>query len=174
LKPDATYAIVPTTTIATKLVKNKSAAPPATDHIDVPKPKPLAQSGGTSEIPIDVPAAVVAVSEPGRKEAYTPAIAQKPAVIKSRTVGEVRAEISAFISWNGNMTVIIAAPLIAIMTLSVMRPAERRTRKGDPEASPIARPTIGPISGATSIAPITTAVLPTTRPSVAIPIDTKS
>jgi len=48
------------------------------------------------------------------------------------------------------------------------------TKNGDPVASPIASPTIGPMRGATSMAPITTAVLPTTRPSVAMPTDTTS
>ncbi len=125
-------------------------------------------------MPIDVPAAVAAVSEPGRSDAYTPASAQKPAVIRSRTVGDARPEISAFSSWNGKSRVIEAAPPMPTTTLSAMRPAERRTRKGDPEASPMASPTIGRMSGATSMAPITTALLPTTRPSVAIPIETTS
>ena len=49
-------------------------------------------------MPIDVPAAVVAVSDPGRRAAYTPAKAQKPAVARSSTVGEVRAAISEFSS----------------------------------------------------------------------------
>ena len=68
----------------------------------------------------------------------------------------------------------MAAPPTAKTTLSAMRPDDRRTRNGEPVARPIANPTIGPINGATSIAPMTTAALPTTRPSVAIPTETTS
>jgi hypothetical protein len=55
-----------------------------------------------------------------------------------------------------------------------MRPAECRTRNGDPAARPIASSRIGPINGAISIAPMTTALLPTTSPKVAMPIETTS
>jgi len=67
-----------------------------------------------------------------------------------------------------------AAPPIATATLRTIRPAERNTRNGEPVARPMARARIGPMSGATSIAPMMTAALPTTRPSVAIPIETPS
>ena len=52
---------------------------------------------------IAVPAAVVAVSEPARSDAYTPASAQKLAVTKSSTVGDTRAAISALSSWKGSI-----------------------------------------------------------------------
>jgi hypothetical protein len=70
--------------------------------------------------------------------------------------------------------VISAAPPTAQTTLNRMRVDERSTRNGEPAASPSASATIGPIKGATNIAPMMTAALPTTRPSVAMPIATVS
>jgi hypothetical protein len=48
--------------IDVKLAVNRSAAPRATSQLSVPRPQPQVQSGGTSEIPIAVPAAAEAVS----------------------------------------------------------------------------------------------------------------
>jgi hypothetical protein len=72
LKPAATKVTVPTTTIATRLVRKSRDAPPATGHDRVPKPYPLAHRGGTREMLMEVPAAVVAVSEPGVTRKHQP------------------------------------------------------------------------------------------------------
>ena len=40
--------------------------PDAIGHAPVPSPKPVVQSGGTSAMPIAVPAAAAVVSDPGR------------------------------------------------------------------------------------------------------------
>ena len=50
------------TMIEVKLAVNSNAAPRATSHDPVPRPHPAVHSGGTSEMPIAVPAAADAVS----------------------------------------------------------------------------------------------------------------
>ncbi len=91
------------------------------------------------------------------------------ATIRSRTVGAVRELISAVIWWNGSASVISVAAPRTTATLRTTRRNARSTRKALPTARPIPSSTIGPISGDTSMPPMTTAVLPSTTPRVAMP-----
>ena len=68
----------------------------------------------------------------------------------------------------------IAEPATTVRTLSKARPPERSTKKGEPVARPTPSSTIGLIRGDTSMAPMTTAVLPWTSPRVAIPTESTS
>jgi len=68
----------------------------------------------------------------------------------------------------------IAAEPITNATLASTRAALRRVRNGEPVVRPIPSPTIGVISGEISIAPITTPVLSSTSPRVAMPIERKT
>src|SRR5512146_2701566 len=156
--------------MADRFAVNSNAAPPATGSDAVPTPKPATQSGGTKAMPIAVPAAADVVSDAGRTVVYAAVSAQKTATSRSSAVGAVRAAISRVISWNGSASVSSAAPPTTTSTLSATRSAARSTRNDDPTANPIPSSIIGPMSGDTSIAPMTTAVLSSTRPTVAMPI----
>lgn len=100
--------------------------------------------------------------------------AQSTATSRSSRVGVVRAAISGVNSWKGSARVISAADPTTAATLPRPRMAARTTRKVELTTRPIPRLMIGPISGETSMAPITTAVLLRTRPSVAMPIASRS
>jgi hypothetical protein len=105
---------------------------------------------------------------------YAAVSAQNAATRRSSAVGAMRALISPVISWNGSMSVSRAENVVATMMLSVTRTNARMSRSGEPTANPMPSSTIGPIRGETSIAPITTAVLLSTSPSVAIPAERDS
>ena len=55
--------------MAQKFAVKSRAAPLEIASVAVPTPKPTTQSGGTSAIPMAVPAAALAVSDPGRMTA---------------------------------------------------------------------------------------------------------
>ncbi len=134
----------------------------------IPIPNPEAQSGGTREMLMEVPAAVLTVSC-GFRVTNAAVRAQKVATMRSSTVGEVRAATSAVTSWKGSIRVSTPASSTTTSTLSPIRMADRSASSAEPTASPIASSTIGPMSGATSIAPMMTAPLSSTSPNVAIP-----
>jgi hypothetical protein len=128
---------------------------------------PTVQSGGTSEMPMLVPAAVEVTSLVENIVAYAPASAHAAATNRSIRLGAVRAASSPVSSWNGSVDEIAVDAATTTMMLATERNPARKTSGADPVASPIASSTIGLISGAINIAPITTAVLSRASPSVA-------
>ncbi len=151
-----------------------SAEPPATSQRAVPTPQPTTHSGGTRAMPMAAPAAVDAVPEGGRTVVKPAINAQSAATKRSSAVGTVRDAISVVSSWNGSAVVRSAAPATTVAMLKTVRTTARTTSTADPTARPMPIATSGVISGETSIAPMTTAALPRTSPSVAMPIDTQS
>ncbi len=154
--------------IAEKLATKSNPAPRARARWPVPIPKPTTQRGGTRAMATAVPAAVVVAFDRAVTTANDATSAQQVDTRRSRAVGDARAAMGAVTSWKGNATVMSAAPATTSTMLRETRKNARRTSSGEPTARPIPSSTVGVISGEMSIAPSTTAELPSARPRVAM------
>ena len=160
---------MPLSTMPARLAPNSSSAPEMMSVCQpVPMPKPAVPSGGMSATAMATPG-MLAERRCSRDAVTTaPARPDAMAMARSSSVGRVRAAISGVISENGNSTVSSAARAITpTAPTTTVRPACSASRPS-PTASAIDRPRRGPSRGATSIAPITTAVALSSRPSVAM------
>ncbi len=89
-------------------------------------------------------------------------------------MGRVRAAISSVTVWIGDNATISAVKPIEMTVPIASALADLRSHPKSPVARLKPRPMIGPISGDSSIAPITTAGDDSNRPSTAIPADIAS
>ncbi len=103
-----------------------------------------------------------------RARAYAPAIPEARATARSSRVGWVWAIISSVSSLKGDRTPMKAAMMTASATPLNTASMESRSSRTSLSTSPSEKAKMGDISGATSMAPMTTDPLLRSRPRVAI------
>ena len=130
------------------------------------RPIPVTQRGGTSATAMATPA--MELESRSRLSVKAPATAAATAITRSIRLGAVREVISRLTSLAPKTDANTQAVPTTVSTPIATVIAERFTRRLSAIVRPNARLRIGSISGATIMAPITTAVLLLIRPSVAI------
>ena len=159
---------IPLSTIPARLAPNSSSAPWTNAHFPIASPNPATPSGGTSATATATPG-IEAESRASREAVTTaPASPENTAMARSSVVGRVRLAISSVTAPNGSARVRSAASATMPAAPRMIVAKVWTNSRPSPTASASERPSSGPSSGATSMAPITTAVEFSTRPSVAM------
>ena len=91
--------------------------------------------------------------------------------MRSKRLGRVRAAISLVTVWSGESRTMKAVKRMAMSAPAASVKSVRRISRESTVASAKPRPTIGPIRGEMSIAPMTTAGEDSSNPSTAMPAD---
>ena len=161
-------------TMATMLVKNSNAAPPLSTKSPIVSDMPEVAIGGTKAAAIATPGS--AESKFGRLIAYAPATPLNKATNRSTKLGVSRLAISGLIPRLLNN--VTSKPNNALIPNATAKP--KHTDLIDvlinfmfacTNANPI--PTKGVISGATNIAPMTTAAELSNNPNAAIMVESE-